>query len=427
MKKKSFSIILILLGISLNSCSPTLMTNLLTVDNGRNYTRKTSSSQVKGRSNTGRVNSSQVKSKEKSNDERENRNISKTSGNVVLTCLGEGSSLSEATSNALRSGIEQTYGAFVSSNTTLLNDNMVKDEVISVSSGNIVAYKIMSQSNIDGRYQVTVQAEISQSKLTTFAKSKGARTEINTSALAMNVKLAQFYKKNEEKAFKHLSAVLKEMAPFCIDYIIKTTDPIKIERGEDHGSWVVNTWVGYKYNENFKAAEDMILQTVKSLSMTQSEAEQYKSLGEDVYKTYYKGNVFLLRTKAIDWNDKWTFSDPYKIRIDNIVKEIVKENFILYENGIDVTQSLPQGKIYGAGSYIKNEYWENGRHFSDRDEYATCYYRSDIIDGRPKDKRFSFPIKKGEHWIHVYEKQLTLKELESFNANYEIRSKHQKK
>lgn len=352
----------------------------------------------------------------KSDDPRESRAVSRTTGNVVVTCLGEGKSLSEATSNALRSGIEQTYGAFVSSNTTLLNDNMVKDEVISVSSGNIVAYKIMSQSNIDGKYQVIVQAEISQSKLTTFAKSKGARTEINTSALAMNVKLAQFYKENEEKTFKHLKAILKETAPFCIDYILKTTEPIKIERGKDQGIWVVNTWVGYKYNDNYEAAKKMILQTAKSLSMTKDEADRYKSLGERVYVEYLYGEKLFLRTSSL--YDRVNL-DAYIIKNEN--------DYTLYENGIDVTQSLPQGKIYGAGSYITKQYWENGRHFSDRDEYATCYYRSEMINGRPWDKRFSFPIKKGEHWIHVYEKQLTLKTLESFNANYEIRSKHQKK
>ncbi len=362
----------------------------------------------------------------KSDDPRESRAVSRTSGNVVVTCLGEGKTLSEATSNALRSGIEQTYGAFVSSNTTLLNDNIVKDEVISVSSGNVLAYNIMSQSNIDGKYLVTVQAEISQSKLTTFAKSKGARTEINTSALARNIKLARFYKENEEKAFKHLSAVLKEMAPFCIDYILKTTEPVKTtENGREF--WVVNTWVGYKYNENFKAAEDMILQTVKSLSMTQSEAEQYESLGEDVYKTYYKGNVFLLRTKAIDWNDKWTFSDPYKIRIDNIVKEIVKENFILFENGKDVTPILlreldtwsSSKKNKKTNAYYARESSENYTYY-DRCNHGGYIDKEDV-------KKYGFRISDDEHWYCVYEKVLSLNELESFNANYQIISKHQKK
>lgn len=41
---------------------------------------------------------------------------------ATLTVFGTGSTEEEAIQQALRSALEQTYGAFISANTTILND-----------------------------------------------------------------------------------------------------------------------------------------------------------------------------------------------------------------------------------------------------------------------------------------------------------------
>ena len=56
---------------------------------------------------------------------------------VTLVVTGEGATKEEATNNALRSAVEQAFGVFVSANTEILNDEIVKDEIASISSGNI--------------------------------------------------------------------------------------------------------------------------------------------------------------------------------------------------------------------------------------------------------------------------------------------------
>ena len=62
---------------------------------------------------------------------------------VTLVCNGEGATKDEATLNALRSALEQTYGTFVSSNTVIVNDKLIKDEIISLGRGNIQNYKVL--------------------------------------------------------------------------------------------------------------------------------------------------------------------------------------------------------------------------------------------------------------------------------------------
>ena len=98
---------------------------------------------------------------------------------VTLTVSGTGKTLEEAKTNALRSAIEQAFGAFISSKTEILNDNLVKDEVVSVSNGNIQKYDIVSQVEIpNSGYAMTLNATVSISKLTSFAQSKGVSIEI---------------------------------------------------------------------------------------------------------------------------------------------------------------------------------------------------------------------------------------------------------
>ena len=48
---------------------------------------------------------------------------------VTLTVIGTGENEEKATLQALRSAIEQIFGAFVSANTTILNDEIVQDEI----------------------------------------------------------------------------------------------------------------------------------------------------------------------------------------------------------------------------------------------------------------------------------------------------------
>lgn len=67
---------------------------------------------------------------------------------VTLTVLGTGCTEEEATNIALRSAVEQSFGAFVSANTTILNDRLVKDEIVSLSKGNIKNYDKLSVSSL---------------------------------------------------------------------------------------------------------------------------------------------------------------------------------------------------------------------------------------------------------------------------------------
>ena len=120
---------------------------------------------------------------------------------VNLVVSGEGKNKEEATFKALRSAIEQAYGTFVSANTTVLNDKLVADEIVSLSSGNIKKYEYVSENKMpDGNTFVTLSATVSIDKLVSFAESKGMEAELKGGLFAMNIKKMEFDKQAEEKA-----------------------------------------------------------------------------------------------------------------------------------------------------------------------------------------------------------------------------------
>jgi len=120
---------------------------------------------------------------------------------VTLTVSAQGTTLSEAKQNALRDAIEQAFGTFISSNTEILNDELVKDEIVSVSNGNIQKFEILSEFQMqNGEWSTTLKAVVSVTKLTSFCESKGISVKFKGSLFAFNVNQQILNEKNEIKA-----------------------------------------------------------------------------------------------------------------------------------------------------------------------------------------------------------------------------------
>lgn len=165
------------------------------------------------------IKSKKEKKKEKKADEKD-------SNAVTLIVSADAKTKDEATKIALRSAIEQAYGTFVSANTTILNDELAKDEIVTISSGNIKEYKeIASEQMPNGNMYVTLQATVSISKLVSYAQSKGAETEFAGSTFGMNMKMKELDKKNEEIAFDNLAKQVISLYPLAFSYKLEISEP----------------------------------------------------------------------------------------------------------------------------------------------------------------------------------------------------------
>lgn len=260
--------------------------------------------------------------------------LSAQDNTIRLTVSGEGATKEEATANALRSAIEQAFGTFVSANTQILNDDIVKDEIATISSGNIQEYTELGCITMpDGHKSVSLSATVSIGNLISYAKSKGSSAEFAGAVFAMNMKMRKLNAENEKKAINHLLEQLDILARdmFRIEIGVKG-EPIKIDL-EKHEyrhlrekytsqPYYVDLELKYEITPTYTSFHDLIIATLSSLSLSLDEVRQYSESGEDIYPLIcFNKDFFRISTHPIDMRDE---HETFFYRTD-ITRKIVSE------------------------------------------------------------------------------------------------------
>lgn len=165
---------------------------------------------------------------------------------VTLICNGEGATKDEATLNALRSALEQTYGTFVSSDTKVVNDELINDEIVSLGRGYVQNYQELAYYDRGNTKTITLQATISANQLETLAKNRGASHELAGNRFTMNIKIAQLRLKNAFKATEQLQSLLIDTyGRKLYDYDVDLGKPVY-----DKGRALLDVTVYCKTNAN---------------------------------------------------------------------------------------------------------------------------------------------------------------------------------
>lgn len=217
---------------------------------------------------------------------------------VTLTVSGQGKTQDEAKQNALRSAIEQAFGTFISSKTEILNDNLVKDEIVSLSNGNIQKFEILSEVQIpNGDYATSLKATVSVTKLTSFVESKGVFLEFKGSLFASNVLIQELYEKNETKAIDNIVTVMQQISNKSFDYTINAGDPFS-----NKGRWSIPIAINVITNQNFLSIPNLLYQTLNSICLSAEDLENYLKLNKPVYPvtllTNNSNNIYYLRNET---------------------------------------------------------------------------------------------------------------------------------
>lgn len=288
---------------------------------------------------------------------------------VTLTVSSDGTSKNEAIKNALRSAIEQTYGVFVSSNTSLLNDELLKDEIVTISSGNIKKYKeLISDVLPNGRVYVMLQATVSISKLITYAKSKGATVEFDGASLAMNIQMEKLNTRSQNEVLKNLAIQTKSLLYNGYDYSLNV---LSVENSIFKEGVKISLEVKASPNKNFKKAIALIHQTLKTLHVP---------LGKQVSTIKY--DKLRVIEKYSDWGGtEHRKIKEYMLRSSPAVVSIVN-NFNLgiinytIQDGVGLHSILERPKG-GDRDYMYKEYYRGLSGMKvctkDYDRYSRAY------------------------------------------------------
>ncbi len=232
---------------------------------------------------------------------------------VAITVSGSGKTQDDAKQSALRSAIEQAFGAFISSKTEILNDQVVADQMSSVTSGNIKSFDLLNESQLpDGSWGVTLKAIVSVDKLTSFVEAKGIAIEIKGGMFALNIKQQLLNEQGEIKAVSEMVGLLHEPMQISFDYVIKSSDPKSLDA--ESRNWVIPLVVTATTNENIDFCANYCIKTLEALSLSSEEVTSYKSLNKAVFpvviiynwvtKTFYlrkQSSINALITLTSQW------------------------------------------------------------------------------------------------------------------------------
>ena len=258
---------------------------------------------------------------------------------ISITVSGSGKTQDEAKQSALRSAIEQSFGAFISSKTEILNDQLVTDQITSVTNGNIQSFSILNESQLpDGSWAVTLKVIVSISKLTSFVESKGVTIEIKGSLFALNIKQDLLNEEAEKNVIFELVSLLHKNLQKSFDYEIKSSSPKSIDNSNEYFEFPIE--VSVIANKNIDFCEDYFIKTLMAISLTKEEIKNYQSLNKKVYPINYRSKIFYLRkevsAKDLLFINKW----QYYTRL-----------FVIKSGELEITNGLDFNSEYETGLY----------------------------------------------------------------------------
>jgi hypothetical protein len=228
----------------------------------------------------------------------ETNSESSSNKTTTLVVTGQGKTKDEAQQNALRSAIEQAFGTFISSKTELLNDELVSDEIVSLSNGNIQEFEILSELQIpNGNYSITLKATVSVSKLTSFVESKGLEVEFKGSLFGANMRQQESNKVAEFKAIINLCEASNEMLSKSLDYEVEYKEPT-VAGNQPPGNptkYEILLIVTASTNTNYQTFAEYFTKTISFISMSESEVSNYKKLNKGVYALFIGNNKLFFR------------------------------------------------------------------------------------------------------------------------------------
>lgn len=343
---------------------------------------------------------------------------------VSLVVMADAPTKTEATTLALRSAIEQAFGTFVSANTTILNDELVKDEIATISSGNIKGYKILSVSTLpNGNVFVSLQAVVSISKLVSYSKGHGSEAEFSGKTFLMQVKLNEFNRQNELKALRILYDALSPFAKNMYDYHLKIGTPEKKtintyqasrlidialddrrwtqKQGYDNAEKVLSAKISssniYEVpctiiaapNDNYRSFTDIILKTFAGVFMPKN--DNYENTGEKIKTSFTQVVVhpYFLPQNISDYHDFFEPSDmggvirfSYSGRGHGMFTFKCRNNRSLIEKELERIAWLTQYPALFQQWWLRGKYSDSNKDFYFQLDNPMTFFRQEKNEGR---------------------------------------------
>ena len=204
---------------------------------------------------------------------------------LTLVVKGIGDSKANAIIDAQRNALRTSYGEYVSTNLTTLNNQLTKNENVNLVSGTIKDFKVISESENDFAVppiiEVLMEVTVNKGKLVSFAKAIGDNVEIQGSLFGAEIRQQEINKNNEAIAMDHLAKKAETMSAF-FDYEISVESPKRSPVNED--DYFIYSSLSLTTNQNYRNLTMTVLDTISQIAMRPDEMKKYEELGTPYYR-----------------------------------------------------------------------------------------------------------------------------------------------
>lgn len=266
--------------------------------------------------------------------------FAQSNGDVELVVTGDGATKEKATLSALRSALEQVYGTMVSSNTKILNDELVKDEIVSISTGIVKKYTYLSEKEVGGKFFVVVKALVTPQKLITYAKQKGASTELAGATFAANVRIQKLNEENKRKATVNICKMQIQLLANSFDCIIT-------DMKEPKECWMYENKCGFG-SEVYEVPFKICLKFNNNAQYIQELECKKKEIGANGYRVNYDDVLHILFDRIVVYDNIGTYT----------LKIVENKQNRLYGDGFYITResNIPRPALYYYGSVYLGDF-----------------------------------------------------------------------
>ena len=266
---------------------------------------------------------------------------------VSLVVSSKGTTEEEARTNALRSAIEQAFGTFVSSRTEILNDNLVQDQIVSLSNGNIKKFEVLSSLFLTEQnlHLVTLNATVSLDKLTSFVQSKGYNdVSFDGGGFTMNLKIQRL---NESAELIAVTNLLEQGIDLCDGFFDRTLEvgqPLLNSQAGSPLTYRIPLKVDVKLNENWENFYEYYRKTLKNISMLGADIATYTQMNKSIYQ------LVLMESSV----EKYTPRSAYGGSTVKAEREVNKATDTLYFRNYDVFALIASSQILMNAKYFND-------------------------------------------------------------------------
>lgn len=206
----------------------------------------------------------------------------------------------DAISKCLINSIELISLNYISSETFISNEKLIKESIKKISTGEILRYQILNEEKIDeSNYEVTLKSNVRIDTLSSFFKSQGLDLIFDRSTFKYKI---NYQKNKENQEIKVLYDVIGKMCENfqkSFDYKLSTSTPVN--SGLNDFDWRIPLNVSVTKNSIFTSNYKFLINILKQLSIPDKELDDYKKYKKNIYNVSINSqsgdSIFYLRNR----------------------------------------------------------------------------------------------------------------------------------